>query len=583
MRPIALALVLAGLLLSPAAGRAQTCSACVPLDDTAGPPHRGHALGLYGPGANTPPAAHQSLAAAAAARVVPRDATGAPSPNGLIGWLAIGMSNTNQEFAAFERLEDVRTGRRARLVVLDGAVGGQSADVIMNPAAGYWTTVASRIAAAGLDPDQVQVAWLKQADGAVPDTSFPAHAETLSAHLHRIVRDLRVRFPNLELCYLSSRIYGGYSGGSQRSEPLSFETGFAMRWLIGRQTAGDPLLNADPDAGPVEAPVLLWGPYLWANGLTPRASDGLTWAPADLEGDGVHPSASGEAKVAALLQGFLASEPTAAPWRDAATGEWSQAVGAEADAWVEDAQPAAQHGADPVLVWSNPGARAYLRFDLSGVTGQVFHAKLSLRTPADAAISRAEVVRVSNTTWDEATITAATAPPLDGAVLGVIPSASRGTALSLDVTAAVQSALAAGPGARLTLALRALTGPGAAQSVMSREAGEGPRLVLGLTSGALSAPPQAAVGARLSVRAHPVRGDAVVDLALASPLADVALEVFDVHGRLAAVLHRGPLAAGSNAFTWTGRGSATGVHLVRLRDRASGATLAQRKLVRLAP
>ena len=583
MRAPRLLVTLAFLLLSAPPAHSQTCPTCLPLDQVGGAPHRGLALGLYGAGTNLPTASHQALADAAAARVVPRDASGAPSATGLIGLLSIGMSNTNQEFAEFERLEDVRPGRNPRLVVVDGAVGGQSAEIIMNPLASYWTTVASRIAAAGLDPDQVQVVWLKQADGAVPDTSFPAHAETLSAHLHRIVRDLRDRFPRLELCYLSSRIYGGYSGGAARSEPLSMENGFSVRWLIEQQMAGDPLLNADPNAGPVEAPVLLWGPYLWANGTTPRASDGLVWERADLESDGVHPAPSGEAKVAALLQSFLASAPTAAPWRNAATGESSMAIDAEADAWVEDAQPNANHGTDTALAWSNPGARSYVRFPLSAVTGDVFHAKLSLRTPAEQAISRAEGVGVSNTTWDEGTLTALNAPPLDGALLGAIPSASRGTALSLDVTAAVQAALAAGPDAKLSLALRASVGPGGLQQVTSRESGDAPRLVLSLSNPAVSVPPRGhGLGARLTLLAHPFVGVGGLELTLDSPVADAVLEVFDVHGRRVALLHRGALAAGAHRFEWRPREAGSGVHLLRLRDPSSGETLAQRKVVLLA-
>ncbi len=581
MRPFGNALLFACLLLSPGVTRAQTCPTCLPLDQIGGAPHRGLALGLYGPGTNTTTPGHQALAQAEAAQVVPRDVNGVPSPHGLIGFLAFGMSNTNQEFAAFERLEDTRAGRNARLVVLDAAVGGQSADVIMNPAAGYWTTVASRIAASGLDPDQVQVAWLKQADGAVPDTSFPAHAETLSAHVHRIVRDLRVRFPNLRLCYLSSRIYGGYSGGAARSEPLSMETGFSMRWLIEQQVAGDPLLNADPGAGAVVAPVLLWGPYLWANGTTPRASDGLTWDPADLEGDGVHPSPSGEAKVAALLQSFVATEPTVAPWSPASAGEWSLAIDADRDAWVEDAQPSANHGSDPALMWSNPGSRSYVGFDLSGVTGGSFHAKLSMMTPFGASLSRVEVVGVSNTSWSEATITAANSPPLDGVMFGVVPTASRGTAVSLDVTDAVQAALATGPGARLTLALRTLAGPSSPQQVMSREAGGAPRLVLSLTNATASVTPTRVGPVQLSARTHPVRGDATIDLTLEQAVEHAVLEVFDVRGRRAAVLHRGPLVAGSRAFVWSNDGLSQGVHFVQLRDLTSGASLAQLKVVRL--
>ena len=578
-------LALAGASASAPAALAQTCPTCLPLDHVGGAPHRGWPLGLYEPGSNSPPAAHQALALAAAAEVVPRDAAGAPSPHGLIGWLAFGMSNTNQEFAEFERREDLRAGRNARLVVVDAAVGGQSADVIQNPAAPYWNTVAARVAAAGLDPDQVQVAWLKQADGAVPDTSFPAHAETLQAHLHRIVRDLKQRFPQLRLCYLSSRIYGGYSGSAARSEPLSLEGGFSMRWLIAQQASGDPLLNADPDAGAVVAPVLLWGPYLWANGTQPRASDGLMWARADLESDAVHPSPSGEAKVAALLQGFLAAEPTAATWRNAATGEGVIAIDPEADAWVDDTSPSVNHGADSTLVWSNPARRAYVRFDLSGVTpATVFHAKLSMRTPADVAIGGVEVVGVTQSGWSEATITAANAPPLDGPSFGMIPSASRGTAVSLDVTDAVQAAIAAGPPARLSLGLRLAAGPASTQAVLSRESGEAPRLLLSIGPSTVRVtPPRPAPRLRIVAESVQRTGPAHAAIDTPEPLDSAELDVLDVSGRRLATLHAGSLPAGRSEFRWDGDAAGAGLHFLRLRaTTASGERLTlTRKLVRL--
>jgi hypothetical protein len=61
----------------------------------------------------------------------------------------------------------------------------------------------------------------------------------------------------------------------------------------------------------VKAPLLLWGPYLWADGVTPR-QDGLAWLRTDL-GD-VHPSESGKKKVAELLLKFFKNDPYARPW-----------------------------------------------------------------------------------------------------------------------------------------------------------------------------------------------------------------------------------------------------------------------------
>lgn len=73
----------------------------------------------------------------------------------------------------------------------------------------------------------------------------------------------------------------------------------------------------NPFAGDLDidtvAPWLGWGPYLWADGLVPR-SDGLTWAPADFESDGVHPSQSGETLVGSLLLDFMLRSPFSTPW-----------------------------------------------------------------------------------------------------------------------------------------------------------------------------------------------------------------------------------------------------------------------------
>jgi hypothetical protein len=64
----------------------------------------------------------------------------------------------------------------------------------------------------------------------------------------------------------------------------------------------------------VKAPLLVWGPYLWADGDTPRKSDELTWLRNDFVTDGTHPSPAGQKKVVDLLWKFFTTDPLAKSW-----------------------------------------------------------------------------------------------------------------------------------------------------------------------------------------------------------------------------------------------------------------------------
>src|SRR5262249_8405541 len=158
--------------------------------------------------------------------IVPRDAAGAPDPNGWIVFCAIGMSNATHEFAAFERDEDTNSSRNARVILMDTALGGQTAAILANPNANYWTVLAQRLGARSPSPPQVKVAWLKEAE-AQPPNNFPLHAQALRDTLAVIARNLHTKFPNLQICYMSSRTYGGYAAqGSLNPEPQAYESGF---------------------------------------------------------------------------------------------------------------------------------------------------------------------------------------------------------------------------------------------------------------------------------------------------------------------------------------------------------------------
>jgi hypothetical protein len=106
---------------------------------------------------------------------------------------------------------------------------------------------------------------------------FPQSAKSLQEDLRKIVQILPNQFPNLKLTYLSSRSYGGWALREGNREPFSYETGFAVKWLIDEQLRGEPALNFDSHQGEVNAPWLSWGPYIWANGDRPR-KDGYVFA-----------------------------------------------------------------------------------------------------------------------------------------------------------------------------------------------------------------------------------------------------------------------------------------------------------------
>jgi hypothetical protein len=290
-----------------------------PLNEmTADDRYKGEDGGLYGGGRNDAPEAHLRAAKRELERIVPLGPLGNPLKEGKIGLLSVGMSNTYGEFRYFKEQAD-RDGKKAPPVILvNGAVGGAGAASWAKGAEGVWNTAQERLKEADLTPEQVQVAWMKHADpGPSPDTTPLEYAHKLRDWEQSILQLLKSRFPNLRVCYLSSRIYGGYNAAGLRRvnpEPFAYESAFSVRWLIQDQIKGDPRLNYDPAKGPVRSPLLLWGPYLWADGIHPRKSDGLAWERKDLGEDGVHPSPAGGRKVADLLLNFFMSDPLARTW-----------------------------------------------------------------------------------------------------------------------------------------------------------------------------------------------------------------------------------------------------------------------------
>jgi acid phosphatase type 7 len=175
---------------------------------------------------------------------------------------------------------------------------------------------------------------------------------------------------------------------------------------------------------------------------------------------------------AVMLLGLLVSLP------DATATSVTVRLSPSADAYVSQTRPAANFGsAKELLAGGTPKVkRGYLSFDLANVSGTVAKATVRLYSK-DTSRTGYEVRAVTDSTWDEQTITYNNAPPL-GPVVATAPRASADAFTSVDVTGLVADA------GVVSLAVTAAD----RLRVASRESGAlAPQLIVELAAAATSA------------------------------------------------------------------------------------------------
>jgi len=304
-------------------------------EDDVADTYLGFAGGLYF-ASNEVPAEHAAFGAETARQIQPLDASGAPSQNGAIGLMSISMSNATQEWCHVRSTgapndapcyPHTFMGQAAddpslsgNLVIINGARGGQALDRWDEPSDAEYTRIATEVLPAfGLTEAQVQIVWVKVALKDEPSRpSLPdlqADAFVTEATIGNVVRALRVRYPNLQQVFFTSRIYGGWAEPDRNSpEPWAYETGFGTKWAIEAQITQRATGVVDEEAGDLDGmPFMAWGPYVWSYGDRPR-EDGLMW-PNDLfTGGGIHPNEDGARIVANYLLDFFKTAPFTRCW-----------------------------------------------------------------------------------------------------------------------------------------------------------------------------------------------------------------------------------------------------------------------------
>ena len=309
-------------------------TAKVPLIDLLTRTYFGNQGGLYPGGTIQPPPDHDSAVRARRNAIKPLDVNGDESPFGKYVLLSIGRSNATQEWCSAPTRPPCTAwslmGRAAAdpgvnhytLVIVNGADSGQqdARNWASATSPNYDRIKTARLTPLGLSENQVEIVWA-ELDDLYPVDRIPSDssdANVLMSNMGQIMRALRVRYPHLQLVFLSSRLYAGFATTDLSPEPYAYEQGFAVKWLIESQINEMRGQRPHPLAGSLNyvkktAPVLVWGPYLWAAGEVPR-SDGLFWRRTDFESDGITPSADGESKVGFALLNFFKSSPYTRCW-----------------------------------------------------------------------------------------------------------------------------------------------------------------------------------------------------------------------------------------------------------------------------
>lgn len=153
-----------------------------------------------------------------------------------------------------------------------------------------------------------------------------------------------------------------------------------------------------------------------------------------------------------------------------------------ADTWVGSDATSTTHGSETALysVTGTPTKVTYLKFDLTGVTGTLTSAGLTVTTTtgtSSGSPSAQDVYSVADTSWAEAAMTYATAPPLGAKLVSIPGGSTPNKAYTATLPA---SALQPAVGGQLTLAIKGAAAD--AFYVNSKEAATG-RPQLALTTG----------------------------------------------------------------------------------------------------
>ena len=302
----------------------------IPIDELGVRTYRGVQGGLYPGGANIPPADHDAMGIARRNSISPLDVNGRTSPAGRYVLMSVGGGNTSAAWCSRSsappcdswslagRATSDASVNHGPLVIVNGAIAGASLDRWANPSSPDYIRIRdTRLAPLGLSENQVQAIWMSVQDSgaAFPLAASAADAAPRLQQMGATIRALKKRYPNLQLLFVASRVYRGYSSAG---EPTAYESGFVVKWAIESQIDQQRVQARNPDVGDLSissgsAPWIGWGPYYWSRGAAPR-TNGAAWLQSDFDSSGSGFSPAGAGKLGSLLFDFFKNSPYTRCW-----------------------------------------------------------------------------------------------------------------------------------------------------------------------------------------------------------------------------------------------------------------------------
>lgn len=289
-------------------------SGLTPITDLGVGYYRGYQGGLYPNGSNVRQGVHLSSALSVVRTIKKLKTNGQPDTNGNIVMIGIGASNPRTEFDAFIQQITASGSLRSGVKIINTCIGGQGVQKMNTPTANYWQQAKNTLQQQGLTEAQVQVAWIETDNTSNGDTLFPRAPLLLINDLKVLLETIKLKFPNIKICYLSSRAFSGYALASASEigkgllYPRDYYNGWALKWMVEKQ------INNEPGFTISTIPFITMGNYNWSQGSQPRMDGFFLDCNLDIGSDGLHLTAPGEEKIGALMKSFFLTDTTTYGW-----------------------------------------------------------------------------------------------------------------------------------------------------------------------------------------------------------------------------------------------------------------------------